>query len=49
MGKNAFFEMSSGRKVRNGFMGLVVKVANKMQSKTAKSESSETKAAPTGG
>lgn len=39
--------MKSERKIRNGYMGLVVKVSNKLQSKTpAKEDSDNSKTAP---
>lgn len=38
MAEQAEFEMSSGRKIRNGFMGLVVQVSNKLQKKYTKTE-----------
>lgn len=33
MGENAMFTMESERKIRNGFMGLVVSISNKLQKK----------------
>lgn len=38
MSEQAEFEMASGRKIRNGFMGLVVNVSNKLQKKYTKTE-----------
>ena len=49
MALDSEFQMHEERKIRNGYMGLVVKIANKLQSKIPKADASEeSQTAPTG-